>query len=169
MILLIGVVLAVAIAWQARPYGLYLALCEAFGVTFGGVAALAYAGKVAELVPWEHPLKGTACMLFLFAVVWVAFRTLARSFAGDYAVEFGRYVDTVGSMLAAFWATLMFVGVFSVLFLTTGALLEKIDTFVPPLCQAANIAVGACKFIGFFAGGDGVDSLETIVRLTAGA
>ena len=124
MILLIGVVLAVAIAWQARPYGLYLALCEAFGVTFGGVAALAYAGKVAELVPWEHPLKGTACMLFLFAVVWVAFRTLARSFAGDYAVEFGRYVDTVGSMLAAFWATLMFVGVFSVLFLTTGALLE---------------------------------------------
>ncbi len=168
MVLLIAVVLGLLIAWQARPYGLYLALCEALGVTFSGVAALAYAGNVAVLVPWEHPQKGTVCMLFLFAAVWVAFRTPARSFAGGYAVEFGRHVDTVGAMLAAFWATMMFVSVVSVLFLTTGELLEKIETFVPALYQAASIAVGVCKFIGFFATGDGVDSLETIVRLTAG-
>ncbi len=167
MILLIGVILGIFVAWQVRHNGLYLALCDALGITFGGAAALSYVGKVAEIVPIDHHLKGAACMLVVFVLVWLMFRTLARSFAGDYAVEFGKQVDLFGGMVVALGGTMMFVAVIATVFLCTGPLLEKISTFESDLRNTAELAVSACKFIAWFAGEAHAISLDGVVKIAA--
>ncbi|MBN1346682.1 MAG: hypothetical protein JXQ73_28585 [Phycisphaerae bacterium] len=168
MVLLIGVVLAIFVAWRVRHLGLYVALCDSLGVLFGGVAAMAYSGKVAQLVPIDHPLKGSACMLGIFVLGWVMFRTLSRSFAGDWAVDFGRRFDTIGAMLAAAGGTMMAVGMISLLFLTTGDLLKQIAFLEEPIREAASIAVTACQSVAWFTGSDHVITLETILRMCGG-
>lgn len=153
MILLAGVVLGIYVAWRVKHLGLYLALCDALGVTLGGVAGLAYTGNVVALVPLDHPLKGAICMLAVFLVVWMMFRTLARSFAADWAVEFGKPLDRFGSMAVAFGGTMVFVGMVATIALTSGLIHEKSGWLVEPLEEAAYIVFAACKFIAFFAGG----------------
>jgi len=155
MILLVGVVLGIYVAWRVMHLGLYLALCDALGVTLGGVAGLAYAANVAALVPLDHPLKGAICMLAVFLVVWIMFRTLARSFAADWAIEFGKPLDRFGSMAVAFGGTMVFVSVVSMIALASGVIHEKSAWLVEPLEEAAGIAEAACNVVAWFAGGPG--------------
>lgn len=165
MVLLIGIVLAVYVSWQTRHFGLYIAFCDAVGVTLACVAAVAYAGPMTDLVPIEHPLRGTICMLCIFLVGWLMFRTPARSFPGDRAVEFRR-IDHIGAMIVAFGGTMMFVGMVSLLFLTTGELLDKIAWLEGSLRQTAGYAISACRFVAFFAGSQEPITLDTVINAT---
>ncbi len=165
MILLIGVILGCFVAWQVRHLGLYIALCDAFGITLAGAGAMAYVGKLAELVPLEHPLKGTACLLVIWLFGWMAFRSVARSFPGDVAVVFPRPIDRLGGMVAAFGATMVFVGMVSLITLTTGELLSQIESFVPQIRDAAAIAVRTAGTVGVIAGSLEPITLDRVVEL----
>ncbi len=169
MILVIGILLALVIAWQVRHLGLYLVLCDALGLTLAGVAAMAYASNLAEIIPLSHPLKGAGCMLSMFAAGWAMFRSVARSFAGGWAIGFGRHADRFGAMLAAFGGTLMFTGVVSTIVLTANAPQEKMAALAESLRGAAAIAVTVCKVVAFVAGGQDSLSLEDIIQLANAA
>lgn len=166
MVLLIGILLAVTVAWRVRHLGLYIPLCDALGVILSGVAALAYTGHVVALVPIEHPLKGSIGMLCVFLIGWMMFRTVAHSFPGDWAVDFPHTVNKFGGMAVAFGGTMMFVGMVSVLLLTTGdLLLSKAAWLEAPLHQTAGIAVSICQFVAALAGSDQPVTLETVTKL----
>jgi hypothetical protein len=169
MVLLIATVLGIFVAWRVRVLGLYVALCDGLGVALSGVAALVYSGDVAAVVPVAHPLKGSACMLAVFVIGWLMFRSAARSFSGEWAIEFGKPIDMFGSMAVAFGGTMMFVGVVSTIILTTGELLDKIAFMTQSLEQTAGIAISACRFVAYFAGGNGQVSLEVVIHLATAA
>jgi hypothetical protein len=164
MVLLIGTILGLFVAWRVQHLGLYVALCDVLGLTLATVAGMAFAGHVAALVPLEHPLKGAGCILLIVVVGWVAFRTIARSFAGDWAVEFGYALDRFGAMAVAFGGTMIFTSLVSVLFLATGPYLDKIRFLEEPFRQAASIALTACDVAAWFAGGQAPFSLDLVLR-----
>ncbi len=163
MIMLGGALFALFVAWRVRLLGVYIALCDTLGVLLGGAAALAYTRIVAEMIPFSHPLKGAGCMAGLFLVVWMVFRSLARSFAGDVAIDFDKRVEFVAAALVAFLGTFMFVGFASVIVLVAGNLPPSAAVLDEPLRQAAGVGISAARFVMFFAGGDVPITLETVL------
>ncbi len=168
MVMLVAVALSLYIAWQVRHLGLYLVLCDTLGVILGATAAMAYAGPLGDLIPLDHPLKGTACLLVIFLVGWTAFRSVARSFAGDWAVEFGRAVDRFGAMIVAFAGTMVGVSFVAVVSLTTGDLLTKVSWLHDPLQQSTGTVFTAVNMVAYFAGAPQSLSLDQILRVAAG-
>ncbi len=164
MILLAAVILGAFTAWRVRHLGVYLVLCDVLGILLAGTAAMAYTRWVAELIPWPHPLKATACMAGLFLIGWLAFRTVARSFSGDLAIDFDDRVEQIFAAVLAFGGTLTVVAVASTVVLTLGDLPEPVKALQEPLWQAASLGVAAWRFVAFFAGGGEDITLKTILE-----
>jgi hypothetical protein len=164
MILLLGVVLAVFVGWQVRHLGLYVALCDTLGLILGGVAAMSYSGLVVGLVPWKHELIATSCMAGVFLVGWMMFRTVARSFAGDLGIEFGKHLDMIGGAAVAFVGTMMFVCMASLIALTAGKLLPQSEMLDPHLRLSADIAAQVCSSITWVTGGLDTITLDRILE-----
>ncbi len=164
MILLGGILVASFMAWQIRVYGTYLALCDALGLVVGAGATVAFGASVGDVIPWTHPLKGTASAAGTFVVVWMMFRSVTRSFAGGQNVDFGRSLDTVGGGAFAFVGIMVFIGTTSLIALTSGRQLPQQQMLAEPLRQAASIGLGAARFVAWFVGSTQDLTLDVVLK-----